>query len=145
LKDNNPEYLKHPRIYRQKLTMSPNLAPQSCRAAGWNSLPAEIRLMIYPLTWEPRVVQMDKKKPRKTKKYRQKEENAKFRVHSRPPTTLHLNYEARQLTLRHYLPFFKTLYCGNISYFNPSLDILSLSICPSYEDVTKHSLNKDLQ
>jgi hypothetical protein len=52
LKDNNPEYLKHPRIYRQKLTMSPTLAPQSCRTAGWNSLPAEIRLMIYPLMWQ---------------------------------------------------------------------------------------------
>jgi hypothetical protein len=46
----------------------------------------------------------------------------KFRVHSPPPATLHLNFEARQVTIGHYIPFFEA--DNKVAYFNPDLDAL---------------------
>lgn len=51
----------------------------------------------------------------------------KLKVRSRPPVTLHLNFEARKETLRHYVPFFKDKVGESVAYFNPTLDVLFLS------------------
>jgi hypothetical protein len=89
---------------------------------GWNSLPAEVRLMIYSYTWQPRKVFVD----------RQQQEQGeapvlKLRVRSPPPVTLHLNFEAREATLRHYVPFFRDEASGAVAYFNPDVDVMFLS------------------
>ncbi|KAK0721301.1 hypothetical protein B0T21DRAFT_414495 [Apiosordaria backusii] len=53
--------------------------------SGWNRLPAELRLEIYRQVWEPRTVVISAAQNRQ-----------KF------PVTLHINYESREETLKHY-------------------------------------------
>lgn len=91
---------------------------------GWHSLPAELRLEIYKHTWESRNVTIDSKQEMDFPDH----VPLKLWVYSRPPVTLHLNSEARYETLRHYRPFFSTE--SNVTYFNPSLDVLVLSFFP---------------
>jgi hypothetical protein len=111
-------------------------------AHGWHSLPAELRLKIYRLSWEPRAVcvdrigVLDKEGLRCLKPKRKWDWDAiKLRVGSstRPPTTLHLSFEVRAETLRHYVPFFRGYDekgKPQVLYFNPSVDVLFLSFYP---------------
>jgi hypothetical protein len=98
---------------------------------GWHSLPAELRLMIYSFTLEPRKVIMTRKKPIAWEKFCAKSRRKvyKYRVYSPPPPTLHLSYEAREFTLRHLVPFLQT--AESVAYFNPALDLLVLGVFPN--------------
>ncbi|KAK0659793.1 hypothetical protein QBC41DRAFT_237018, partial [Cercophora samala] len=89
--------------------------------SGWGKLPTELRLKIYHSSWEPRTVFLGNP---------QMPEHFNCMVHH--PVTLHLNYEARAETLKHYtqIDFFYRLWPGQvvtrflIRYINPSLDVL---------------------
>jgi hypothetical protein len=51
-----------------------------------------------------------------------------LKVRSTPPVTLHINFEARQATLRHYIPFVQT--DTDTLYLNPALDVVLLRHFP---------------
>lgn len=83
--------------------------------SGWYKLPAELRLIIYSLTWAPRRV-LVRRKPRRP--------NVQLRVYSIPPVTLHLNSDSRRMTLESYIAFFRG--ASFTAYINPALDTLEL-------------------
>ncbi|KAK4154109.1 hypothetical protein C8A00DRAFT_33134 [Chaetomidium leptoderma] len=119
--------------------------------SGWSKLPAELRLDIYKLTWEPRAVRLDRITGARIKLgplalVKQYDATVtKLRVASVPPKTLHINAEARAETLRHYVPFFRTNGKAGreeILYFNPSLDVLFVSHFPAL-DIAHPRENRD--
>lgn len=102
---------------------------------GWHSLPAELRLMIYSFTLEPRKVVMARKLKRPPNLWLEistKDWKNKYRIHSPPPATLHLSSEAREFTLRHLVPFFQT--AESVAYLNPALDVLFLEVFPDPDE-----------
>ena len=124
-------------------------APQR---AGWCSLPSEIRLMIYPLTWEARRVTMRHYTPPELRRSDNwiEDDKLKYPITCRSiPATVHLNYEARQATLQHYLLMFgdPTLPGGEdtATYFNPALDILCISRRPYFYRATLMNPSKSMQ
>jgi hypothetical protein len=104
--------------------------PPPVLKTGWHNLPAELRLMIYSFTLEPRKVVMTRKKPIDWEKFCREgcKDVYKYRVYSPPPPILHLSAEAREFTLRHLVPFLET--AESVAYFNPSLDLLILEVFP---------------
>jgi hypothetical protein len=111
-------------------------------ARGWHSLPAELRLMIYRLSWEPRAVCVERVAALNQEGNRTWDRHVfKMRMgsSSRPPTTLHLCFESRTETLRHYVPFFRGVDeegKPQVLYFNPSVDVLFLSFFPHFRLMT---------
>ncbi|KAK0721308.1 hypothetical protein B0T21DRAFT_423758 [Apiosordaria backusii] len=98
-------------------------------AKGWHKLPPEIRLKIYRQSWQPRTVFVGIRPTRANAASARANE-------AHLPVTLHLNYEAREQTLRHYkrlqLTYLTVPRRRNDSmrwidnYINPRLDILHL-------------------
>ncbi|KAK0721307.1 hypothetical protein B0T21DRAFT_423757 [Apiosordaria backusii] len=84
-----------------------------------NDLPAEIRLKIYRLVWEPTTIVLGHGQPQKQPR-------------KKPPVTLFINYEAREETLKHYhhycfaYPKWEEFEKSQQGYINPRLDILHL-------------------
>lgn len=122
---------------------NPGQAPQR---SGWNRLPCELRLAIYPLTWESRRVTL-----RRHWQPQSDDKGVVVWAVTGPciPSTMHLNYEARQATLRHYIPMGGPMsQTGRhlTTYFNPSLDILYIADeIPQLDDSTVKHPTESLQ
>jgi hypothetical protein len=115
--------------------MDPQLSGASFQPKGqasFNTLPAELRLKIYALTWEPRHVVVGAKERQRHEGSPPNEDQVppKLEARSTPPVTLHINFEARELTLRQYVPFFQT--DTDTLYLHPTLDIVFLSYFPRH-------------
>jgi hypothetical protein len=75
---------------------------QRPQRAGWYSFPAEIRLMIYPLSWEAQTVTVRcrlRKLPLPGSRPLYEQELVHPITRPSIPATMHLNYEARQVSL----------------------------------------------
>ncbi|KAK4196652.1 hypothetical protein QBC40DRAFT_312928 [Triangularia verruculosa] len=97
-------------------------------STAWNALPAELRLKIYRASWEPRTVAMylDSSEPSDRFGF-----TVPHRLETVPlPATLHLCFEARQETLKHYAKYVDRSKPSSPKprFFNPNLDILHFGI-----------------
>jgi len=81
----------------------------------FSQLPAELRLSIWKLSCEPRVVEV-----------RYDAELDTCKTTTKPPALLHVNREAREEALTWYRPAFRTKTRHEYIFFCPSLDILYL-------------------
>ena len=88
----------------QIFNMTQNIPGQAPQRAGWQSLPAELRRMIYPLTWESRKIVVASKATEGKPPYDMEQRVEYDLFGPELPVTPRLNFKARDITLRHYIP-----------------------------------------
>lgn len=106
--------------------------PSRSNRPEWTSLPAEVRLMIYRAIWKPRPVILQRKwtEQETISAWNLDPAGDSIKIHSAPPVTLRINSEAREETLRHYRPIFKSS-TGEVAYINPEIDVLFVDYFPA--------------